>query len=70
MFSYATCEIFKNTYFEEYLQMTASEEISEALLDSVDKKYICYMLALSENNSPYNIKTLGNHDQQINYRQS
>ena len=51
MFSYATCEIFKNTYLEEYLQMTASEEISEALLDSVDKKYICYMLALSVNNS-------------------
>ena len=32
MFSYEICEVFKNTYFEGHLQMTASEFIGDTTL--------------------------------------
>ena len=31
MFSFEYCEIFKNTYFEEHLQTTASAELIQSL---------------------------------------
>ena len=40
MFSYEICEIFKSTYFEEYLPADASTNETHALLRKKNESYV------------------------------
>ena len=49
MFSWDICEIFKNTYFQEHLRMSASEEIADSLTftEKVIRAKLYFMCSLS-----------------------